>query len=98
MRGAKDKRCSQDEFFIKTIRELSRNKNKIYIIDARAEIAAMGNRAMGKGTENVQHYEGAEKLFCNIGNIHTMRQSLNTLVDLCEPTSIASGVKIGGLK
>ena len=91
MRGAKDKRCSQDEFFIKTIRELSRNKNKIYIIDARAEIAAMGNRAMGKGTENVQHYEGAEKLFCNIGNIHTMRQSLNTLVDLCEPTSIASG-------
>ena len=92
MRGAKDKRCSQDEFFIKTIRELSRNKNQIYIIDARAEIAAMGNRAMGKGTENVQHYEGAEKLFfCNIGNIHTMRQSLNTLVDLCEPTSIASG-------
>ena len=82
MRGAKDKRCAQDEFFIKTIRELSKDKTKLYIIDARAEIAAMGNRAMGKGTENLQHYENSEKLYCNIGNIHTMRESLNLLIGM----------------
>eukprot|EP00943_MAST-04B_sp_MAST-4B-sp1_P009545 g9545.t1 len=91
MRGAKDKRCAQDELFFKVVRDLSKRKDKLYIVDARAEIAAMGNRAMGKGTENIQHYEHSEKLYCNIGNIHTMRQSLNLLVDVCEPTSIASG-------
>ena len=72
------------------VRDLSKRKDKLYIVDARAEIAAMGNRAMGKGTENIQHYEHSEKL-CAVKRIHTMRQSLNLLVGVCEPTSIASG-------
>ena len=28
------------------------------------------------------HYENCEKLYCNIGNIHTMRESLNLLIGM----------------
>ena len=47
----------------------------LYIFDARSAIAATANMAAGKGTENAASYESTELIFCNIGNIHVMRNS-----------------------
>jgi hypothetical protein len=91
MRGFKDSRCSSDEAYFTLLREMSGETSTIVILDARAEVAATANRGMGKGTENLQHYQCAERLFCNIGNIHVMRDSLNKLQELCEPTSSVAG-------
>ena len=37
----------------------------------------MANKTLGKGTENVQDYNNTELLFCNIDNIHVMRNSFH---------------------
>lgn len=45
------------------------------ILDARSQIAAAVNMAAGKGTEDISSYTEAQLIFCNIENIHVMRQS-----------------------
>ena len=50
------------------------------ILDARSKMAAMGNQAAGKGTENLSHYPGAEMYFMNIANIHAARESMENMV------------------
>ena len=54
----------------------------IHIVDCRGRAAALGNRAQGKGTESVADYENATLKYCDIGNIHTMRESQQALVEL----------------
>ncbi|KAH8045854.1 phosphatidylinositol-3,5-bisphosphate 3-phosphatase [Aureococcus anophagefferens] len=54
----------------------------IHIVDCRGRAAALGNRAQGKGTEAVGDYENATLKYCDIGNIHTMRESQQQLVAL----------------
>jgi hypothetical protein len=55
------------------------------ILDARGVLAATANRAAGKGTEDINHYPYTELIYCNIGNIHTMRASLFATTDLLLP-------------
>ena len=49
----------------------------------------MANRAMGKGTENMDNYRGGRLQFMSIANIHSVRSSYNKLADLARPGSVA---------
>ncbi|KIY73237.1 phosphatases II [Cylindrobasidium torrendii FP15055 ss-10] len=51
------------------------------IIDARPTTNAMANTAKGAGTENMDHYKDSKKVYLGIDNIHTMRDSLNKVVE-----------------
>jgi hypothetical protein len=55
----------------------------LHIYDARSKIAAIGNRFKGSGYENISDYPFAWLKFCDIGNIHTMRDSYIKLLALC---------------
>ncbi|CAE6420670.1 unnamed protein product [Rhizoctonia solani] len=46
------------------------------IIDARPTTNAMANAAKGAGTENMDNYKEARKIYLSIDNIHVMRDSL----------------------
>lgn len=56
------------------------NQDRNLIIDARPILNAMSNRAMGAGTENMEHYASATRLMMGIENIHVMRESLYKVV------------------
>ncbi|KAJ8599250.1 hypothetical protein CTAYLR_006204, partial [Chrysophaeum taylorii] len=47
----------------------------LHIVDCRGRAAALGNAARGKGTESVSAYKNATLKYCDVGNIHTMRES-----------------------
>jgi phosphatidylinositol-3-phosphatase len=51
----------------------------LYIIDCRAKTSALANRASGAGYESQNNYPNTRIDFCNIGNIHVMRESLKGL-------------------
>ena len=55
--------------------------SKLWILDARGKVAATLNMAMGKGTEDVSYYPQTELIFCNIDNIHVMRNSAWAMAD-----------------
>lgn len=68
------------------------------IVDLRPITNAMAQHALGAGTENIDNYRGrssengglddnefstnVDKIFCNIDNIHVMRDSLNKLTSV----------------
>ncbi|KAF5373939.1 hypothetical protein D9758_000738 [Tetrapyrgos nigripes] len=51
------------------------------IIDARPTANAMANTAKGAGTENMDHYKDAKKVYLGIDHIHAMRESLAKVVE-----------------
>ncbi|KAF8643804.1 hypothetical protein AX16_008822 [Volvariella volvacea WC 439] len=51
------------------------------IIDARPTKNAMANTVQGAGTENMDHYREGKKAYLGIDNIHTMRDSLNKVIE-----------------
>ncbi|KAJ1895475.1 phosphatidylinositol-3-phosphatase ymr1 [Kickxella alabastrina] len=51
------------------------------IIDARPTTNAVVNRAVGAGSENMDHYKRCRKVYLGIDNIHVMRDALNKLTD-----------------
>ena len=65
-----------------------RNDFEYYIIDARSRFAVFGNRAIGKGTENIDNYKNAKMLFMNIDNVHVVRACFNKLYNLCIPRNV----------
>ena len=72
-----------DEFILESIGKIS-NANTIYgiektlfICDARSFISASANRLLGAGCENIKNYKNAEIYFCDIGNIHDVRESFD---------------------
>jgi myotubularin-related protein 1/2 len=65
-------------------------KNCLVVLDCRAYIAAVGNKMKGKGMESIKHYGAGVSLeFCDIGNIHTMRTSVDALQALVHPKSMS---------
>ena len=59
----------------------------LHIFDARPKLNANANALAGKGFENVSRLGGpnvAKIIFCGIGNIHVMRNSLVELTKTCE--------------
>jgi len=55
----------------------------IKILDLRSKTSAMGNRTGGYGYENTSYYTGSTIQFCNIGNIHAVRDAYNKISALC---------------
>ena len=63
------------------------------IIDARPTTNAVANTAKGAGTENMDHYKDCKKAYLGIDNIHSMRDSLNKVVEaLRESDALAASV------
>ncbi|KAF1775579.1 Myotubularin family [Phytophthora cactorum] len=58
--------------------------------DYQSQLAAVGNKALGKGTEISSNYRGAKLIFMNVENIHSVRQSQLALAAIFEPKKSAS--------
>jgi len=85
--GVRGHRNDCDEKMVKAIRLSTPFKdsiqNYLHFIDCRPYITAAGNMCMGKGFENLQHYEDCDIHFCKIDNIHKVRDSLTKLSEVC---------------
>ncbi|KAJ2840844.1 phosphatidylinositol-3-phosphatase ymr1 [Coemansia sp. 'formosensis'] len=98
MVGLKQARSVQDEKLIEAILASSEpqgsaprfnyDRNNI-IIDARPTTNAVVNRAVGAGSENMEHYKRCRKVYLGIDNIHVMRDALNKVVEAIESPSDA---------
>ncbi|KAI9469395.1 protein-tyrosine phosphatase-like protein [Coemansia mojavensis] len=90
MVGLKQARSVQDEKLVEAILATSeptgtpprfQYERSNIIIDARPTTNAVVNRAVGAGSENMDHYKRCRKVYLGIDNIHVMRDALNKLVD-----------------
>ncbi|KAF0683096.1 Aste57867_24784 [Aphanomyces stellatus] len=96
--GLQSKRCEADRILLKCYRD-SANKNSgnvappLHIVDARKAIATQGNRFKGKGVENGAHYDNAVVEYLGIANIHKMRDSIELLQNLVQPSVVDDGHK-----
>jgi hypothetical protein len=94
MRGLSNNRSDDDQQLILALQQMLRyphqRSNKIWFVDARKRLAAIGNKAKGKGTEKLEDYPGCALLHLNIENIHHMRKSLRGLTEVCEPLNDAA--------
>lgn len=77
-------RCVEDEQMLNCILRANPNAKHMYVVDTRPRINAIANKAAGKGYENENFYENIKFHFLGIENIHTMRNSLNKMIDSCE--------------
>jgi hypothetical protein len=93
--GMSSNRCFDDEKLLRCLMELS-GKQRFVIIDARRRIASYGNKAIGKGTELLKWYPGCEISFCDIENIHSVRESASGLHALCRPFALQQGNAFAG--
>lgn len=59
------------------------------ILDLRPRAAAIGNRTGGYGYENTSNYSNTTLQFCNIQNIHAVRDSYDKLCNVCNSKSTA---------
>jgi myotubularin-related protein 6/7/8 len=59
------------------------------IVDARPTVNAMVNQMQGMGSENMDKYKFARKIFLSIENIHVMRNSLAKVVDAIKDADIS---------
>ncbi|KAI9167369.1 Phosphoinositide 3-phosphatase [Paramyrothecium foliicola] len=64
-------------------------QQKNLIVDARPTINAMVNQVQGMGSENMDKYKFAQKIFLSIENIHVMRSSLSKVVDALKDADIS---------
>ena len=58
------------------------------IVDARPLINSVANQLQGMGSENMDKYKFAQKVFLSIENIHTMRNSLGRVINALKDTDI----------
>jgi len=110
--GMNSKRCVEDEKMVQalaalTYREVMNKDGDLepghfayYIVDARSKVATRGNQLMGKGVEQVKYYRDsrhtAELQFMNIGNIHAVRESFETLHGLARPAALEGSASAAG--
>ncbi|KAJ8523095.1 hypothetical protein ONZ45_g360 [Pleurotus djamor] len=99
MVGITQNRSIQDEKLIEAIFQSHHSPNQravggpVYgatttniIVDARPNVNAVANTAKGAGTENMDNYKEARKLYLGIDHIHTMRDSLAKVVEVLRAT------------
>ena len=59
------------------------NPNKLVIFDARSYMAAMANRIHKGGFENTKdYYTNSELVFCDIDNIHGVRDAITKMYEM----------------
>lgn len=59
------------------------------IVDARPAINSYAMQAIGMGSENMDYYRFAKKVFLNIDNIHVMRDSLDKVVSAIKDADVS---------
>jgi myotubularin-related protein 6/7/8 len=59
------------------------------IVDARPAINSYAMQAVGLGSENMDYYKFAKKVFLSIDNIHVMRDSLNKVIDAIKDADVS---------
>ncbi|OQR84668.1 alpha-1,3-mannosyltransferase [Achlya hypogyna] len=92
--GLKSARCAEDEDLVRLLcapenpHAVAAYQSYRYVImDARGQLAAAGNKAMGKGTESTTNYRGAKVVFMNMDNIHAIRNAAQALAAAFDPLS-----------
>ena len=97
MVGLKQNRSVQDEKMVSAIfcstqtpGVIGASSQENLIVDARPTTNAMAQTALGAGTENMENYKGAKKVYLGIDNIHVMRESLNKVVEALRDGDISS--------
>lgn len=85
----------EDEVIAKVGTSEDKDGPKIYgaqqhnlIVDARPTVNALAMQAVGLGSENMDNYKFATKIYLGIDNIHVMRDSLNKVVDALKETDV----------
>nr|CAB3264056.1 myotubularin-related protein 2-like [Phallusia mammillata] len=81
--GISGKKSRDDERYIQLILDANPHAHKLLIFDARPQANAVANVARGGGYEKADVYTSSELFFCDIHNIHVMRESLRKLQDAC---------------
>lgn len=66
------------------------------IIDARPTTNAMANAAKGAGTENMENYKEAKKVYLGIDNIHVMRDSLAKVAEALYEADMTASISASG--
>ncbi|KAL2261501.1 hypothetical protein VTK26DRAFT_4037 [Humicola hyalothermophila] len=59
------------------------------IVDARPAINSYAMQAIGMGSENMEYYKFAKKVFLNIDNIHVMRDSLEKVISAIKDADVS---------
>ncbi|CAK7273247.1 phosphatidylinositol-3-phosphatase ymr1 [Sporothrix epigloea] len=59
------------------------------IVDARPAINSLAMQVVGKGSENMDYYKSAKKMFLSIDNIHVMRDSLNKVIEAVKDADVS---------
>ncbi|KAJ5078849.1 myotubularin-related protein [Anaeramoeba ignava] len=85
--GISRSRSEVDENFLSTIGQTNPKNRKLKIIDCRPKANAIGNIAKGGGYEKSENYPNCKLEFLGIDNIHSMRDSLTKLRNLCIQTT-----------
>jgi len=79
-------RSIDDEKMLSEIGRMSPNQGddvKVVIYDARSYINALANKVMNGGFENTKdYYRDCELVFCDIDNIHAVRDAINKVYEL----------------
>jgi myotubularin-related protein 6/7/8 len=60
------------------------------IVDARPTVNAMAMQAIGLGSENMDHYKFATKVYLGIDNIHVMRESLAKVIEAIKDSDVST--------
>ena len=90
-----DAEALEDELISRSGGEHKEEETKIYgaqqhnlIVDARPTVNAFAMQAVGLGSENMDNYRFATKVYLGIDNIHVMRDSLNKVVDTLKESDV----------
>ncbi|KAL6713369.1 phosphatidylinositol-3-phosphatase ymr1 [Lecanora helva] len=90
-----DAEALEDQVISSTGSEEKPEEPKIYgaqqnnlIVDARPTVNALAMQAVGLGSENMDNYRFATKIYLGIDNIHVMRDSLNKVIETLKKSDV----------
>ena len=90
-----DVEALEDEMISRTGSDEKLEEPRVYgaqqhnlIVDARPTVNALAMQAVGLGSENMDNYRFATKIYLGIDNIHVMRESLNKVIDTLKESDV----------
>ncbi len=90
-----DAETLEDEMMSSTSEDDKGDGSRVYgaqqnnlIVDARPTVNALAMQAVGLGSENMDHYRFATKVYLGIDNIHVMRDSLKKVTDALKESDL----------
>jgi protein tyrosine phosphatase len=67
--------------------------NKLIIFDARSWAAAHANRFKGGGIESTKYYTTCDIQFCEIDNIHAVRDAIARMYEIGQTTNVLANIQ-----